>query len=412
MRIAFITPWYGKNIPGGAESECRNTAINLKKYGIDVEILTTCVKEFHSDWNKNYYSSGQYNHEGIIIRRFNARKRNTSMFDSINLKLMNTPVEMLINDYGDVKSPLPEEEDVFIREMINSPSLYDYLDKNQSKYDYLIPIPYMFGTTYYSSQICPRKTLIIPCLHNESYAYMNIYREMMNKVRGLILHTDVEKKLAEKLFQLKKNKLFLIGEGLDTNISFNGNRFKNKYSIRSPFILYAGKKDSTKKTDLLVKHFLQYKNNNANSDLKLILIGSGEMPIPSEVKEDVLDFGFVSSQDKYDAFDASMLLCNPSVNESFSIVLMESWLTCTPVIVNENCDVTKDHCLNSNGGLYFSNYIEFEETINFLINRPVVRKKMGENGREYVLSNFSWDMIIKKYQKLFKELNGNSSTPS
>lgn len=58
MKIAFVIPWYGENIPGGAETECRTTAENLQKAGIEVEILTTCVKEFLSDWNANYHKEG------------------------------------------------------------------------------------------------------------------------------------------------------------------------------------------------------------------------------------------------------------------------------------------------------------------------------------------------------------------
>lgn len=413
MKIAFVIPWYGINIPGGAESECRNIAINLKKAGIDVEILTTCVKDFHSDWNTNYHSEGEYNIEGMIVHRFNVRKRNTAEFDAINLRLMNITADQLISDNGEFKSPLSQEdEDIFIKEMINSPLLYDYIDKNREKYDYIIPIPYMFGTTYFASQICSGKTLLIPCLHNESYAYMNIFRKMMNTVRGLILLSTAEKRLAKRLYKLKEDKLVVVGGGLDTSFSFIGERFKRKYGLKDPFILYAGRKDITKNTDLLIRHFVKYKRNQKNSNLKLILIGSGNVEILSTAKKEIIDLGFVTSQDKYDAYDAALLLCNPSINESFSIVMMESWLTSTPALVNENCEVTKDHCLASNGGLYFSNYAEFEESLNFLINRPNIGEKMGENGKAYVLNNYSWDIIVHKYQKLFEKLNGSLSTPS
>lgn len=58
--IAFVIPWYGDQIPGGAESECRSIVKHLRNSGVEVEVLTTCIKEFKSDWNKNHYKPGRW----------------------------------------------------------------------------------------------------------------------------------------------------------------------------------------------------------------------------------------------------------------------------------------------------------------------------------------------------------------
>ena len=83
MKVAFVIPWYG-NIPGGAESECRETVLHLADSGVEVEVLTTCVKEFLSDWSDNFYKEGMYHEDGILVRRFPVRKRNTALFNEIN----------------------------------------------------------------------------------------------------------------------------------------------------------------------------------------------------------------------------------------------------------------------------------------------------------------------------------------
>ena len=54
---------------------------------------------------------------------------------------------------------------------------------------------------------------------------------------------------------------------------------------------------------------------------------------------------------------AASLLCQPSHNESFSLVIMESWLCGRPVLVSSQCAVTKDFAKRSNGGLYFKDYL-------------------------------------------------------
>lgn len=382
MKLAFVTPWYG-NIPGGAESECRRTVENLQKHGIEVEILTTCVKEFLSDWSTDFYEEGIYNLNGVGIHRFSVRKRDTARFDKINYKLMRG-LEIS-----------PDEEKTFMREMVNSPGLYSYIAEHGTDYDYFLFIPYMFGTTYYGSCIYPEKSVIIPCLHDESYAYLNIYKTMFENVKGIIFHASPEKILANHLYNLN-NMQTVLGEGIDMDFVYNPDRFREKYGIKTDFILYAGRKEAWKNVPLLIDFFARYKKHRKN-ELKLVLIGSGTIEIPSESRNDIIDLGFVPLQDKYDAYAAATFLCQPSLNESFSIVIMESWLCKSPVLVHGNCAVTKDHCIKCNGGLYFNDYYEFEGCLDFYLGNPAIRKIMAENGMSYVIDNFSWDKIVEKY---------------
>ena len=57
-KIGFVIPWYSEKIPGGAEMALRGITTHLNEMGVSLEILTTCVKEFSSDWNKNYFKEG------------------------------------------------------------------------------------------------------------------------------------------------------------------------------------------------------------------------------------------------------------------------------------------------------------------------------------------------------------------
>jgi glycosyltransferase involved in cell wall biosynthesis len=77
--------------------------------------------------------------------------------------------------------------------------------------------------------------------------------------------------------------------------------------------------------------------------------------------------------------------------------MMEAWLSQTPCLVNENCVVTREHIMRSGGGLYFANYADFEGALNYFLNNDEMRRRMGEDGRKYVLNNFSWETIIQKY---------------
>ena len=396
-KIAFVVPWYGDKIPGGAETELRGLIKDLQKNGIELEVLTTCVEKFASDWNKDYYESGNYIEDKIKIKRFKVRKRDTKKFDEINFKLMNNQKITI------------EEEKKFFEEMVRSVDLENYIEKNIDAYSLFCFIPYMFGTTYYGVKKSKKKAVIIPCLHDESYAYMETIKEIFNISSASIFHSRPEQELAKRIYGMEKIKVPVLGEGLDFNIPDKLEGFREKYNLKNPYVLYAGRKDEGKNVHLLLKYFNIFKEKNTSIDLDLVLIGGGKIQIPENIKRNVHDLGFVSVDDKYRAYANSVTLIQPSINESFSIVIMESWAVETPVIVNDKCDVTKNFAIESNGGLYFNNYFEFEEILKFYINNPKIANKMGKNGKKYVFKNFNREIVTKKYIDFFKELVGGKN---
>ncbi|MCL2819386.1 MAG: glycosyltransferase family 4 protein [Oscillospiraceae bacterium] len=390
-KIGFVIPWFADNIPGGAEAALHGILSYITAYGVETEVLTTCVEQLASDWNINYYPEGVDTAAGVQVRRFPVRKRDTQAFNEINVKLF-------------YRKPISDEEETYLRESINSPELYEYIEKNKDDYSLFVFIPYMYGITYYGCRICPEKSILIPCLHDEGHAYLSGFRDVYSKIKGMIFNTIPEYELAEKLFDLKNVDTEVIGIGTDTDISGSSERFKDKYSINDDFILYAGRKSEGKNLHTLVDYFTEYKKRNPGK-LKLVLIGDGNINIPEQVKGDIIDLGFVPKQDKYDAFTAALVLCQPSLNESFSIVLMESWLCSRPVLVHAGCPVTKSFILESHGGLFFANYGEFEGCIDYLAINKISADTMGTQGRQFVINNYNWDAIIDKYIKFFGRIS-------
>lgn len=391
-KIGFVIPWYGEDIPGGAEMELREVATHLQRAGMDVEILTTCVREFSADWNENYYSAGTAVVEDIAVRRFPVRRRDTAAFDRVNRRLME----------GQHLSF--QEEKTFVEEMVNSPQLYEYLKDASDDYALYVFIPYMFGTTYYGMQACPEKSVLIPCFHDEAYLYLRLFRQAYIQARGIIYNAMPEMELANKVYDFTTTEQICMGIGMDTNICADADAFRKAYRIQKPFLLYAGRKDAGKNVHTLLRYFAEYKQRHGDSDLQLVLIGGGSIEIPASVRDDVYDLGFVSRQDKYDAMAAAELLCQPSHNESFSLVIMESWLCGRPVLVHSQCAVTRDFARRANGGLYFRNYFEFEGCVQYILTHPEQARTMGQNGGTFVRENFDWDVIVEKYRAFFAKL--------
>lgn len=385
--IALVIPWYGDQIKGGAEQECNYLAHSLKDAGAQVEVLTTCVKEASADRGINTLEEGSHIESGILVRRFKVRARNLERFIPANLKL-----------YNGHSVTLSEEEDYFAED-INSPEMYQYIGAHKEDYKCFIFIPYMYGPTYYGSKECPDNCIMIPCLHDESYAYMRLVKEMVERMKGIIYLSEPECMLANRLFSLEKVKTAVLGAEVDATWSADCNpkRFRNKYGIGNDFILFAGRKDLGKKADELLEFFIKYIEINQHRKIELVFIGGGNINIPEICRDRVHDLGFVSFEDKYDAFSAASFLCNPSYFESFSIVIMESWLAKRPVLVSEHCAVTTNFCLETNGGLYFRDFCTFAGAVDYLLDNRDVASQMGRNGFEYVMNNFTHDVIAQKY---------------
>lgn len=390
MKIAFVIPWFGQFCFGGAEKEAKFTAINLQKAGVEVEILATCVRDSHSNWNENFYPAGEFEEDGLLIRRFPIKPGHHFNLNKIILRIR---LEKQLNT---------AEEKIFVEENIRSVELNDFIKNNAQNYDFFIYIPYLYGTTIDGSRIAPEKSLLIPCLHDENYARLKIFQEVFNNFRFLIFHTESEKKLAENLYQINPEKKQVLGEGVNTEINFSKNSFKKRHGLVSPHLLWVGRKDEGKNLALLFNYFANFKKV-APGNLKLVLIGQGKIEIPYQLKNEIIDLGYVSEEEKMNAYADALITVQPSLNESFSLVLMESWLAETPVLVNGFCEVTREHCLKSQGGLYFENFQEFVEAVEWFLKNDQKRQKMGQNGRQYVLENFSWPKIIPKYLALFEK---------
>lgn len=369
----------------------REVATHLQKAGMEVEILTTCVKDFNADWNVNYYAAGTAIVDDIVVRRFPVRRRDTAAFDRVNRKLMQGQRLSL------------QEEQTFVEEMVNSPQLYEYMLDSSDDYSLYVFIPYMFGTTYFGMQICPEKSVLIPCFHDEAYLYLRLFRQAYIQARGMIYNAMPEMELAGRVYDFSSTEQICMGIGMDTDLHPDAEALRKAYHIEKPFLLYAGRKDTGKNVHTLLRYFAEFKRRQP-SDLQLVLIGGGQIEIPVSVQDDVYDLGFVTAQDKYNAMAAAELLCQPSHNESFSLVIMESWLCGRPVLVHAKCAVTRDFARRSNGGLYFKDYFEFEGCVQYLLSHPEAAKTMGENGGQFVRENFDWDVIVEKYKTFFQKL--------
>jgi len=131
-------------------------------------------------------------------------------------------------------------------------------------------------------------------------------------------------------------------------------------------------------------------------------MGTASMPLPAVPW--VRYAGLLSEADRLRALEAATIVVVPSPFESLSLLALEGMALGNPVLCNARADVLVDHCRRSNAGLFYSTREEFAECIHLLLADRQLRERMGRNGKMYVAANYSWDVIMAKYDTLIAAL--------
>jgi glycosyltransferase involved in cell wall biosynthesis len=176
--------------------------------------------------------------------------------------------------------------------------------------------------------------------------------------------------------------------------------FRRKHRLYGPVVLYGGRIDPGKGCEELFEYFSRYVK--AGGDATLALMGVKLMALPEEPF--VRFAGLLSDRERLQALEAATVVVCPSPYESLSLLALESMAVGTPVLANARSDVLVEHCVRSNGGLYYADGDEFVECLMLLAGDTRLRATLGRNGRDYVRRNYRWDVVLGKYERLFAKV--------
>lgn len=387
MKVAFVIQRYGKEVVGGSELECRLVAEHLVRKGFECTVFTTAAKDYIT-W-RNEYNPGETILNGVSIKRFQVKKeRNIETFNSFSDRIFS-------------QSHTRDEELEWMRQQGPECSgLIEALEREQQKHDIFIFFTYLYYTTYWGLKKIKNRKALVPTAHDEPALYLEIMKEVFAAPEAFVFNTEAEKAIVGRQFPLENRYQSTIGIGLDIPEIKDPSSVLQKFSLTKPFLLYAGRIEKGKGCEELIRYFLRY--SQKNKELSLVLIGKLLMELPRHPQLRYL--GFVSNADKTAAMASAAVTVHPSYLESLCIAALESMAVGTPILVQERTAPLQHHSLNGKGGLTFSNYDEFEAALDLLLSDARLRRVLGINGRSYVRDNYSWPMIIEKYERMFEHL--------
>ncbi len=380
--IAFVTPRYGPYILGGAERGAQVWAEQLAARGLCVEVLTTNVIDI-TNWQTDDMPAIEMIN-GVLVRRFTAEPLSYG-FHEVQVKAAR----------GEKISRFDEE--YFMNHNLRSRDMETYIAEHREEYSAFIFTPYLFGTTYYGAQKAGDRAFHIPCLHDEPAVRFTLFREMLEEARGIFFNSSAEERLARETLSLANPYTAVLGYGFPAQpVVGDPNRFRKRTGIDAPFLLYSGRLETAKNVPLLIEWFVHYKKSHPDNNLVLVLAGKGDLQIPS--RPDIVNLGMiVDQQELADTYAAALALCQLSINESFSIVIMEAWQQRRPVIVHADCTVTREHVERSGGGCICRDFNSFSVVVDSLLHDPDKTTTLGNQGYAYVQTNYTWDVLFDTF---------------
>lgn len=397
-KFAFVLPRYFEGIAGGAETLMGNLARELHRRGDHVELWATCAKD-NRTW-ENEFAPGVTQVNGITLRRFSVDPRNLDTW---------IPIQLALHDEQTISL---DDQLEWMAESVNSKALYEHIAQHSREFDAVFFGPYLFGSTFWGSLIDPQKSILIPCLHDETYAYQEVIASMFRQVRGCLFNAQPEMELARSLYGEIPGDV--VGMGFEPPSVEEVESLPPYFEDSSPYILYLGRKETGKNVHVLLDEFVEAKNAGLIAqEVKLAILGGGSFSDLHRqellVRKDIIDLPHLSERDKQRLLRHALYLCQPSTNESFSIVIMEAWMVGTPVVVHGECAVTRHHVEESGGGLYFTSAEDLGAVTDYFLSNSGRRAAHAQAGAEYVAREYSWSAVLSRFDAVVDSLLRSSS---
>jgi glycosyltransferase involved in cell wall biosynthesis len=394
VKLAVVVQRYGADINGGAELHARYVAEMLARRH-RVEVLTTCAHDYVT-W-KAHYPEGAETVNGVAVRRFAvARERDPQDFSDRSIQVFER------------RHSIADELAWLDSEGPTSPALIDYIGQHADGFDFFLFFSYRYYHAYHGVRRVPHKAILVPTAERDPALGLSIFGPVFRAARALMYNSPEERAIIQAAAGNTSVPGVVVGIGSDLPRETAPERFRRKYEVAGPFVIYVGRIDQNKGCGELFDYFSNYRPR-LGQQLSLILAGNSILPIPSHPR--IRHLGFISDRDKFDAIAASEALMMPSRFESLSMVALEAWGLGRPVLANGRCDVLRGQTIRSRAGLYYDSFPEFAEALFTLTSNRALHRAFGDNGRRFYERHYAWPVIQRKYEDMLGQLSRANAAP-
>jgi glycosyltransferase involved in cell wall biosynthesis len=215
-------------------------------------------------------------------------------------------------------------------------------------------------------------------------------------------------------YQVPDWKLRVVRNGIQTSrfdfdVDVEAMRIKYGIGPMDPTVLFVGRLCWQKGPDLLLEAVPMVLNHRR--DAKFIFIGDGHMRWDLDrrmhqlgVAHAVRFLGSKSGKEVLNLFKSTDLVCVPSRNEPFGIVILEAWAAGKPVVATYNGGPRETITHNQNGLLVYDHPGSIAWGICNTFDNFMHANWMGQQGKETAERDYSWDALAAQTEGVYGEL--------
>ncbi|WP_368659894.1 glycosyltransferase family 4 protein [Methanocalculus taiwanensis] len=234
-----------------------------------------------------------------------------------------------------------------------------------------------------------------------------IERSMAALAREIITVSKVMKVELMWLYDVPDWKISIIPNGTDPSLymlDVAPGLIKKRYGIHklAPLVLFVGRIGWQKGPDILldaIPHVLARRE-----DVRFIFAGKGDMLAALQERSRGLPVqftGYVSDIEHLELLNAADLICIPSRNEPFGLVLTEAWSAGKGVVASDVGGLSMN-IENLVDGIKVPPAPEpIAWAICYSLNNPDFLTSMGIAGRQKVLDQFNWKKVAEKLNHVY-----------
>jgi len=226
---------------------------------------------------------------------------------------------------------------------------------------------------------------------------------------AVITTSTILKEEIRQIYTIPDYKLWEIPNGINIGKikrEIDPGEVKKHYGIHPclPVVLFTGRMAYQKGPDLLVEAAAKIlKKKNA----KFVLIGEGEMRAHCEYQAQRLGIGnscsflgYAPDNTVIEWFNACDLVCVPSRNEPFGIVVLEAWDAKKPVVASDAVALVDNF---KTGVIAHKEPSSIAWGLNYVLE-GLGYNRMGKNGYDLLKNKYNWKTIAKKTLEVYEKV--------
>ncbi|UCC32957.1 MAG: glycosyltransferase family 4 protein, partial [Candidatus Bathyarchaeota archaeon] len=223
------------------------------------------------------------------------------------------------------------------------------------------------------------------------------------------------KKLVDdaKNFGVREERIQLIPNGIEFQKFAQkpiDDSLRRKLSIdeQERVLLFVGRLAKVKKVEILIA--LTKALITEGLKVKAVIVGDGPSRqyyerLSESIKDNVVFAGSVPWNQIHKYYHIADIFVLPSLSEGLPTVLLEASAASKPCVAS-NVNGVSDIIVHGETGYLverpdFNLYLHY---VKDLLADENLARRMGAKAAEYVKENFNWDVVVGKYERLYKEI--------